>query len=237
MPGFAIVRDERELELPAGRSQQRFVDVAAWIDPATVNFVSLTDPATRVLEQGFQFDLANPRKLLARHVGRQVTVERTPGVDGGRLSGTLLSAGDGLVLRAADGTVTILRDYSAIRLADLPGIRSPDHAAPRSSGVGDILGLLHRRRREDEGPPILVALVGASGWRWSGMQIAEVSTSAQLSHALGQSDVDGDSPQQLLFGFAVLRGWRLLQGSDSSTRSCLFIFCPVGTRNADRASF
>ena len=121
VPGFAIVRDERELELPAGRSQQRFVDVAAWIDPATVNFVSLTDPATRVLEQGFQFDLANPRKLLARHVGRQVTVERTPGVDAGRLSGTLLSAGDGLVLRAADGAVTVLRDYSAIRLADLPG--------------------------------------------------------------------------------------------------------------------
>ncbi|MBU6377175.1 MAG: DUF4139 domain-containing protein [Gammaproteobacteria bacterium] len=125
VPGFAIVRDERELELPAGRSRQRFTDVAAWIDPATVNFVSLTDPATRVLEQGFQFDLASPRKLLARHIGRQVTVERTTSGEAGRLSGTLLSAGqsaeDGLVLRAADGTVTVLRDYSAIRLAELPG--------------------------------------------------------------------------------------------------------------------
>ena len=30
IPGFAIVRDERELTLPAGRSVQRFVDVAAY---------------------------------------------------------------------------------------------------------------------------------------------------------------------------------------------------------------
>ena len=125
VPGFAIVRDERELDLPVGRSLQRFADVAAWIDPATVNFVSLTDPATRVLEQGFQFDLASPRKLLARHVGRAVTVERSVDGEAGKLSGTLLStgaaAGEGLVLRAGDGTVTVVRDYSAIRFAELPG--------------------------------------------------------------------------------------------------------------------
>jgi hypothetical protein len=125
VPGFAIVRDERELELPAGRSLQRFADVAAWVDPATVNFVSLTDPATRVLEQGLRFDLASQRKLLARHVGRQVTVERPATAQTSSLSGTLLSAGsaagDGLVLRAADGSVTVVRDYTAIRFAELPG--------------------------------------------------------------------------------------------------------------------
>jgi len=108
VPGFAIVRDERELDLPAGRSQQRFSDVAAFIDPTTVNFVSLTDPATRVLEQSFQFDLVNSQKLIERNIGRSVTIER---VQGGQIStktGILLSASDGLVLRTADGAISSL---------------------------------------------------------------------------------------------------------------------------------
>lgn len=121
VPGFAIVRDERELDLPAGRSQQRFSDVAAYIDPTTVNFVSLTDPSTRVLEQSFQFDLVNSRKLLARYVGRPVTVEHVQGGQVSTLAGTLLAAGDGLVLRANDGTVSTLREYAAIRFPELPG--------------------------------------------------------------------------------------------------------------------
>ena len=121
VPGFAIVREERELDLPAGRSQQRFADVAAYIDPTTVTFASLTEPATRVLEQSFQFDLVNSRKLLQRYLGRPVTVERVQGGQVTTLSGTLLSASDGLVLRAADGTVTALRDHAAIRFPELPG--------------------------------------------------------------------------------------------------------------------
>lgn len=121
VPGFAIVRDERELDLPAGRSQQRFSDVAAFIDPTTVHFVSLTDPSTRVLEQSFQFDLVNSQKLIERHIGRPVTVERVQGGQVSTLSGTLLSASDGLVLRAADGTISSLRDHSAIRFTELPG--------------------------------------------------------------------------------------------------------------------
>lgn len=121
VPGFAIVREERELDLPAGRSQQRFADVAAYIDPTTVTFASLTEPATRVLEQSFQFDLVNSRKLLLRYLGRPVTVERVQGGQASLLTGTLLSAGDGLVLRAADGSVTALRDHAAIRFPELPG--------------------------------------------------------------------------------------------------------------------
>lgn len=121
VPGFAIVRDERELDLPAGRSQQRFSDVAAFIDPTTVNFASLTDPSTRVLEQSFQFDLVNSQKLIEKHIGRSVTVERVQGGQVSTTSGALLSASDGLVLRAADGTISSLRDYSAIRFTELPG--------------------------------------------------------------------------------------------------------------------
>ena len=122
IPGFAIVRDERELSLPAGRSVQRFVDVAAYIDPTTVNFVSLTDPGTRVLEQSYQFDLVSAQKLLQKHVGRTVTVERSgAGAGTTTVSGTLLSATDGLVLRAGDGSITTLKDYATARFTELPG--------------------------------------------------------------------------------------------------------------------
>ena len=44
IPGYAVVKLERPIELSAGRSRVRFSDVAALIDPTTVSFVSLTDP-------------------------------------------------------------------------------------------------------------------------------------------------------------------------------------------------
>jgi hypothetical protein len=136
VPGYALVRHERRMRVEAGRSKLRFTDVAALIDPTTVTFTSLSDPATRVLEQNFQFDLVSTQKLLQRYVDRQVTVER--GAAGGPVTGTLLSAADGLVIRGADGSLNALRDYSALRFPELPGglITRPtlewDVTAPRA---------------------------------------------------------------------------------------------------------
>nr|PZN69442.1 MAG: DUF4139 domain-containing protein [Pseudomonadota bacterium] len=122
VPGYAMVRQERPVELSRGRSSVRFTDVAALIDPTTVTFTSLTDPSARVLEQNFQFDLVSTDKLLQKFVDRPLTVER-PQAGGATASstGTLLSSLDGLVLRGDDGTITALRDYSALRFPDLPG--------------------------------------------------------------------------------------------------------------------
>ena len=121
VPGYGLVRHERSVRIGAGRSTLRFSDVAGMIDPTTVTFSSLTDPATRVLEQNFQFDLVSSQKLLQKYLDRPVTVERTQGGQASTLSGTLLSAGDGLVMRSEDGTVTSLRDYSSVRFPQLPG--------------------------------------------------------------------------------------------------------------------
>lgn len=121
VPGYALVRQEREVQLGAGRSQLRFTDVAALIDPTTVTFNSLTDPAARVLEQNFQFDLVSTDKLLQKFVDQPLVVERNVTGGGGTVSGTLLSSVDGLVLRGSDGQLTALRDYSALRFPDLPG--------------------------------------------------------------------------------------------------------------------
>jgi hypothetical protein len=121
VPGYALVRHERPVQVGAGRSTLRFSDVAGLIDPTTVNFTSLTDPTTRVLEQNFQFDLVSSDKLLLKYLDRPITVERSVGGQVTTLTGTLLSSFDGLVLRAADGTVHSLRDYASLRFPELPG--------------------------------------------------------------------------------------------------------------------
>lgn len=121
VPGYAMVRTEREVQLGQGRSQLRFTDVAALIDPTTVTFTSLTDPQARVLEQNFQFDLVSTDKLLLKFIDQPLTVERTQQGGTTTTTGTLLSSVDGLVLRGADGNITALRDYSALQFPDLPG--------------------------------------------------------------------------------------------------------------------
>ena len=63
--GFAVVKAVRKLALQAGIQDLLFTDVASAIDPTSVKFESLTDPAgTRVLEQNYQYDLVNGQKLL-----------------------------------------------------------------------------------------------------------------------------------------------------------------------------
>ncbi len=122
LPGFALVRLERELQIPRGRGTIQFTDVAALIDPTTVQFLSLSDPeGTKVLEQNFQFDLVSQDKLLSRYIDRPVSVEQR-GADGTKvLEGTLISSNDGLVLRGADGQIHALREWSNVRFGELPG--------------------------------------------------------------------------------------------------------------------
>ena len=122
LPGFALVRLDRELTIPRGRGTIQFADVAALIDPTTVQFLSLTDPeGTKVLEQNFQFDLVSQDKLLSRYIDRNVSVEQQSG-DGVKLiDGTLVSSNDGLVIRGSDGQIHALREWSNIRFGELPG--------------------------------------------------------------------------------------------------------------------
>ena len=51
---IALVRDVRQLALPVGAFQLKFMDIAATVNPATVHFRSLTDPAKLgVIEQNY----------------------------------------------------------------------------------------------------------------------------------------------------------------------------------------
>ena len=122
VPGYAMIRQVRDLALDRGRNRLNFTDVAAYIDPTTVSFESLTAPdSTRVIEQSFQFDLVSTQKLMERYLDQTITVDQGSGEDMIQIVGRLLSTEGGLVLAGEDGQIHSIRGYSNIHFPDLPG--------------------------------------------------------------------------------------------------------------------
>jgi hypothetical protein len=119
---FALVKDVRVLELGRGQSEVRIDDVAASIDPTSVHFGALDHPgAVAVLEQNYQYDLADADRILDRYLSHPVTVVLK---EGDTREGVLLSfSGSGLVLDAgSDGAVIVNRaEVRDIRLGEIPG--------------------------------------------------------------------------------------------------------------------
>ena len=121
VPGYAIVRHDRPYDIEKGLHTLRVTDVAALIDPTTVTFASLDRPATRVLEQSFQFDLVSQAKLIQRYLGQRIAVELPRGDQVDLVEGVLLGATDGLTLQLDDGSVQAIRSYNNLRFNQLPG--------------------------------------------------------------------------------------------------------------------
>jgi len=77
---LGLVKDRRQLKLPPGRGELRFMDVASQIIPASVHITPLAEQASlRVLEQNYEYDLLNPKKLMDKYVGKEVKLyEKNP---------------------------------------------------------------------------------------------------------------------------------------------------------------
>src|SRR5882724_5548062 len=108
---IALVRDVRDLQLPRGSFDLQFMDIAATVNPATVHFRSLTDPAKLgVLEQNYEYDLLEPAKLLHKYVGKEVTLVRAYQENGTtkreEIKATLLSDNNGPVWKIGNDIVT-----------------------------------------------------------------------------------------------------------------------------------
>ncbi len=122
VPGFGVVKEVRAVPIEKGFHVLRFTDVAAFIDPTTVSFVDLTDPATAVVEQNFEFDLVSPEKLLERYTDRVISIDRVIGDREERVTGTLLSARNGqLLLQTIEGLQMIPQQNARVIFSDLPG--------------------------------------------------------------------------------------------------------------------
>ncbi len=133
---FGLVRDVRTVDLKAGVNYLRFEDVAAQIDPTTVNFTSLTAPnAVTVREQNYQYDVLDPITILSKSVGKSVKfreylasgqVHETAGIllnppqstVFNDASGNSTTRMQGLVLKTSSGVV--LNPSGEAELAELP---------------------------------------------------------------------------------------------------------------------
>jgi len=122
---IALVRDVRNIQIARGTSDVQFMDIAATVNPATVHFRSLTEPArVGVLEQNYEYDLLEPDKLLRKYVGREVTLVRTR-MDGSTtrdedVKARLVSYNNAPVWEIGGEIVTGM-PANHIRFPDLPG--------------------------------------------------------------------------------------------------------------------
>jgi hypothetical protein len=70
---LGLVKDTRDIELPRGQGELRFMDVAARIMPVTVHVKSINKPKEfSVLEQNYEYDLINSNKLMDKYVGKKI---------------------------------------------------------------------------------------------------------------------------------------------------------------------
>jgi hypothetical protein len=121
VPGYAMIRQERTVDLNKGVNRLNFRDVAAYIDPTTVTFESLTAPtATRVIEQRFEFDLVSTDQLLQKYVDQVITVDQLAGDKVVPIKGKLLSTLGGLVLATDNGELHALTSYQNVHFPMLP---------------------------------------------------------------------------------------------------------------------
>jgi hypothetical protein len=122
---IALVRDTRNLQLPHGSFDLRFMDIAATVNPATVHFRSLTEPSrVSVLEQNYEYDLLEPDKLLRKYVGRDVILVRRRSENGQtreeEVKARLLSYNNAPVWQIGGEIVTGL-NADHIKFPELPG--------------------------------------------------------------------------------------------------------------------
>ena len=152
--GRALIREQRSLSLEQGINEIRIHDVAATIDPTSVSFHSLSDPAgIAVLEQSFRPNILDAYALLAPYIGRAVDIT----VADALYSGELLRLQDDMAVLQTGGSEVVF-----IRLRDIRGIKFP--APSLEFSPGPELRLLLRADVAGEQEALLTYLAGGINW-------------------------------------------------------------------------
>jgi hypothetical protein len=116
---LALVVDRRAVDLPSGKGEYSFRDVAAQIDPTSVRFTSVSNANDLdVLEQNFEYDLVSADKLLHKYLDEQV---RLVTKSAGTVQGKLLSSMGQLVIQGDDGALKIINN-AEILSTELPNL-------------------------------------------------------------------------------------------------------------------
>jgi len=113
IPGYAIIKQQRTIEIERGVNMFEFQGVAALLDPTTVHFESLTDPdGTTVLEQDYRFDLLSMDKMLERYIDKQI-------VWSGQEVTLMSVSGGGMLLQGSDGSIQFVQGYHGVKFPSI----------------------------------------------------------------------------------------------------------------------
>jgi len=72
---LGLIKDTRQVDVPKGRGELLFMDVASHIRPVTVHVQSVDNPqGFTVLEQNYEYDLISSKKILDKYVGKKIKI-------------------------------------------------------------------------------------------------------------------------------------------------------------------
>lgn len=122
VPGYAMIKQDRMINLKKGQFELKFDDVTSQIDPTTVSFSTPNNPGSAfVLDQNYQFDIVSTQKLLEKYIGQEVVVEQTSGGKNKTIRGELLGTNGGIIVQDSSGAVITLNKYDSVSFPSLPG--------------------------------------------------------------------------------------------------------------------
>lgn len=171
---LALVQDQRQLAIPAGRSRQEFPDVSAQIRAETV---TLTGEGVGIVEQNFDYHLLSPQALMQAAVGETITLVRTNPATGAeqRERARVLAANGGVVLQIGE-RIEVLRDDG------LP-VRVIFDRVPENLRARPTLSVTVESQQGGRRPVMLTYLTPGLGW--------QADYVALFDEAGGRMDVQG----------------------------------------------
>ncbi len=153
--GSALIREQRAMTLAEGINHVTLRDVPATIDPTSINFKSLSDPAgIIILEQSYRHKPLDARALLTPYITQIVEIT----VSDNHYSGQLIRLGeDKAILQTAPNEIAYINLY------DIRGIKFPAPALELQPGPELRLALQSDSASEHE---VELAYL-ASGMNWT----------------------------------------------------------------------
>ncbi len=159
--GFGLVSEVRRANLPKGESRLAVQSIPVRTDPDTVSLSPLGGAQLEIIDQRFEYDLAGLDHLLARGVGRTVTVYNAAGSVGGQLLAVPPAEPGGppapVALRGADGVLNVIPDVADVTRLAMPAVGVGLYTQPT---------LLWRVLAGQEGPQNFRLNYAAGGLQW-----------------------------------------------------------------------
>lgn len=114
---LALIKDQRQINVPPGEVLLEFQDVSEQIKPETTVFSAINSHQKVALKElNFDYDILTPENLLKKHVGENINVEiRNPVTGEKRIEpAKVLSVTDGVILQFSDRIVAGQEHYTYI---------------------------------------------------------------------------------------------------------------------------